>query len=175
MAYTMPTGCLLQFGLRTLCQGLSASIHMIKLHLPGLCTPQSQVQLFIHISGISLHYGGSFCSPAIIRIPASCVPILLSDTHWWLVWLCLEAKSWARVCSLEARASACSVEAQQLVSHDVYAKLIPLVLICPPGHPIFELSYDIRGLLRLRNKTCDTGFLSLKIVSTSQMLSLYTS
>jgi hypothetical protein len=87
----------------------------------------------------------------------------------------LEAKSWARVCSLEARASACSVEAQQLVSHDVDAKLIPLVLICPPGHPIFELSYDIRGLLPLRNKTCDTGFLSLKIVYPSQMLSLYTS
>jgi len=81
MAYTMPTGCLLQFGLRTLCQGLSASVQMIKLHLLSLRPPQRQVQLFIHIPGIFLHYGGSFCSPAIIRIPASCVPILLSDTH----------------------------------------------------------------------------------------------
>jgi hypothetical protein len=173
MAYTMATGCLLQFGLRTLCQGLSASVLMIKLHLPGLCPPQCQVQLFIHITGISLHYGGSFCSPAIIRIPVSCVPILLSDTHWWLVWLCLEAKSWARVCSLEARAKPCSVEPQQLVSHDVVAKLRPLVLICPLGHPIFELLYDIRGLLPLRIKTRDTGFLSLKIESPPHKCCLY--
>jgi len=173
VAYTMPTGCFLQFGLRTLCQGLSASIQMIKLYLCGLRPPQCQVQLFIHIPGISLHYGGSFCSPAIIRIPASCVPILLSDTHWRLVWLCLEVKSWARVYSLEARARPCSVEAQQLVSHDVDAKLRPSVLICPPGHPIFELLYDIRGLLPLRIKTCDTGFLSLKIESPPHKCCLY--
>jgi hypothetical protein len=121
----------------------------------------------------SLHYGGSFCSPAIIRIPVSCVPILLSDTHWWLVWLCLEAKSWARVCSLEARARPCSVEPQQLVSHDVVAKLRPLVLICPLGHPIFELLYDIRGLLPLRIKTRGTGFLSLKIESPPHKCCLY--
>jgi hypothetical protein len=51
---------------------------------------------------------------------------------------------------LEAGARPCSVEAQQLVSHDVDAKLRPLVLICPPGHPICELLYETRGLLPLR-------------------------
>ncbi|CAK9196375.1 unnamed protein product [Sphagnum troendelagicum] len=38
------------------------------------------------------------------------------------------SESWARVCSLQARASACSVEAQQLVSHDADAKLRPLII-----------------------------------------------
>jgi hypothetical protein len=65
------------------------------------------------------------------------------------------------------------VEAQQLVSRDVDAKLRPPVLICPLGHPIFELLYDIRGLLPLRIKTCDTGFLSLKKESTPHKSCLY--
>jgi hypothetical protein len=75
--------------------------------------------------------------------------------------------------SLEARARPCSVEAQQLVSHDVDAKLRPPVLICPLGHPIFERLNDIRGLLPLRIKTRDTGFLSLKIESPPHKCCLY--
>jgi hypothetical protein len=65
------------------------------------------------------------------------------------------------------------VEAHQLVSHDVDAKLKPPVLICPPGHPIFELLYDIRGLLPLRIKTSDIVFLSLKIGSPPHKCCLY--
>jgi len=65
------------------------------------------------------------------------------------------------------------VEAQQLVSHDVDAKLRPSILICPSGHPIFELLSDIRELLPLRIKTCDTSFLSLKIESPPHKCYLY--
>jgi len=38
------------------------------------------------------------------------------------------SESWARVCSLQARASACSVEAQQLVSHDLRPLVLPSTL-----------------------------------------------
>ncbi|KAH9547458.1 hypothetical protein CY35_11G035200 [Sphagnum magellanicum] len=48
------TCCLLQFRLRTLCQGVSASVQMIKLHLPGLHPLQCQVQLLIHITGCAV-------------------------------------------------------------------------------------------------------------------------